>query len=361
MVRFFQWLFAAFEIQIGFPEMMPLVLSLMSRLRRRSAPLRAERREACVTPVRDPRETARALAQAIDRAMERGLWEHADRIAATAMPLAHEHAVLCERMVRLRLVQDKPGAALELIDHCRQQTSSMRLLRSICMLHSGRQFEAHMELREWACKPSAPLPARLLLGLLEWRMGDAEAAVDALHQNLRQIEDPQSLMALMLISASQGNTAQTRWWRSRLQQASAHSFTAPHANPVALSLGLPPSEKKSLAFTGEQVESLGLELLSCETVIPALVQGLQLRPDEPAAGALVKALQRLVKELDNRSAGYAAIVNLLLMLGDRSAAVEWARRGFEANPMSVTLAQLVIDLDQDSTEPQSDQQQERAA
>src|SRR4029453_17641159 len=150
---------------------------------------------------RDEREVARRLADTIERAMDLGLWEHAQRVAESAAQLAHRFPHLADRLARLRLAQRDPQSALNIIDSCAVRPASLRLLRAACLLQLGQRIEAQLDLQEWSRRASAPLQARYMLALLEWHAGDAHAAMEALRRNLRQIEDPRTLTALLLINA----------------------------------------------------------------------------------------------------------------------------------------------------------------
>jgi len=101
---------------------MPRVLRpILARFRRAAAT--PPRRAADRPDVRDDRGKARALADAIDRAMQMGLWEHAGRLARTAARLAPQSSRLSERLARLRLACNDPETALAIIDGCRETTA----------------------------------------------------------------------------------------------------------------------------------------------------------------------------------------------------------------------------------------------
>ena len=162
------------------------IASLLARFRRtdrptdRSAPAAASPAEKALT--------ARALADAIDRAMDMGLWEHAERIARSALRLAPASARLSEQLARLRLAQGRPETALTIIDSPWAQGemyASLRLLRAVCLVQVGRKQSAHSDLLRWSKKSTAPLDARLMLALLEWEAGDDHAATLSLLRNLK--------------------------------------------------------------------------------------------------------------------------------------------------------------------------------
>ena len=84
--------------------------------------------QANEAPMRTEHAIARRLGEAIDRAMDLGLWEHADRVAATALRLAPSHPSLTERLARLRLAQGRCDLALASIDGCRARTAELDTL-----------------------------------------------------------------------------------------------------------------------------------------------------------------------------------------------------------------------------------------
>ena len=146
------------------------------------------------------RRLARRLADAIDRAVAMGLWDHADRLARTAAPMAPDNPRLVEPLARLRLAQGDPERALHMIDTCRTRPASLRLLQATCLLFLGARTDAHLDLYRWSSRASAPLDARLLLGLLE-RGTDDSTAIRTLQRNLRHLEDVRTLQALLLMLA----------------------------------------------------------------------------------------------------------------------------------------------------------------
>ena len=310
----------------------------------------ADRRQArvemtpCTASQRDPRAIARELSQALDRAILRGQWEQADRIAHTAMRLANDHPVLCERLARLRLAQGDAECALHLIETCGASTSSLQLLHVVCLLQLGRLYEAHLELREFATKSCAPVSARLLLGLLEWHSGDPRAAHEAFTRNNRQIEDPHTLIALALINVASGKVEEALRWARRVQHSGAWSPDAPLLQTILNAVGLP-FEIQPSAPALDQIEALAVELLANEHVIPALVRAQQWQGDAATSMLLAGAIEQALPDLEDRPAGYLALFDLSECMGDDASAANWLRRGAADCPMSVTLARQAMELD----------------
>lgn len=296
-----------------------------------------------IDDLRTGRQTARQLCITLDRAMELGLWDHAERVAKSAGRVARLHPGLTERIARLRLLQGNPEAALALIDACPARPASLRLLRNVCLLHAGRRSEAHMDLHYWAGRASCPLMARTLLGLLEWRAGDVPAAIEALVRNLRQMEDSRTLTALAALCIASDRPEQARTWAARLSATCSQTDAAPGIDVVLRSLELP-----GIAETNEpsdlHVQTLAAELLANEDVIPSLVAAQQLQPELSAARLLAAAVEQSLGDLETPSAGYEALARLSLVLDDRDAALDWVRRGIELCPMSAGLVRLSHEL-----------------
>lgn len=295
-------------------------------------------------PQRDEFAIARELSQALDRLMQRGQWEQASRTAQTAIRIAREHPMLCERIARMQLAQRETEASLNLIETCCERTSSLRLLHVACLLQLGRRHEAHLELRHFAMKSCAPVQARLLLGLLEWHSGDTRAAHEALTRNNRQIQDPHTLLALALINMVAGNLEQAVRWAQSVQQSGAWSADAPLFQAILHSVGLP-FEVEPSAPAVDQIEALAVELLANEQVIPALVHAHQSQCDWLRATLLARAIEQALPDLEDRAGGYLALCDLYAAIGDADEAASWLRKGAAACPMSVALARRINELE----------------
>ncbi|MHC4416294.1 MAG: hypothetical protein ACYS0G_13520 [Planctomycetota bacterium] len=294
-------------------------------------------------PAIQARRVARRLAGAVDRAIAEGRWEHADRLAARAARLAPRHARLAESLARLRLAQDDPETALRIIDGCRTRPASLRLLRASCLLLLGARAEAHVDLHRWSGRASAPLDARVLLGLLEWQRGDDAAAVQTLQRNLRHLQDPRTLQALLLISVHRGRAPQAEMWAQRLRAACATGAAdqgGPDVEILLASLGLP-GARRDAEPTPDEINALALGLITCEPALGALVEAQRRRPHLPTVRLIRQALARALCDLSDAAAGFEAMARLSMMLGDEAAARHWAKRGLAENPMSVPLALLL--------------------
>jgi tetratricopeptide (TPR) repeat protein len=287
----------------------------------------------------DPR-LVRRLAEALDRVLERGLWSRADRLIQWAAPLARGHAQLAERIARLRLRQDRPDAALAVIDTVRVQTVSLRLLRAVCLLVEDRPAEAHHELRTLSARPDAPLEARLLLAFAEINAGDLDAARQALHANLRQIDDPRTVAVLLLLERMAGRGDLVRRCTGRLLREDAWTRAAHNIDFMLATLGMHRHENVGEPADAE-VAALAMELIAAEPVIPALIVAMEIEFDAVAARRLAQAIEHVYDELRDAATAAEAAGTLWLMLGRYDVARTWAERAQAGNPMGASAARLL--------------------
>lgn len=272
--------------------------------------------------------------------MELGLWDHAERLAASALRLAMKHPSIADRLARLRLTQGNPDLALAMIESCHKQTAGLRLLRIACLIQLGRKAEAHAELHRWSKRSAAPLDARLLLALLEWEAGDPEAARQAVLRNLKHMEDPRSLELLMLLALHQSRCEPAEKWAQRLRTCAATSPETPDIDLLfrSLNLSLAHHEAEPPAV---QVNGLAMELVMAEPVIPVLVEAQRLQPRRSAARLLCRAIEAALPELSDRAAAFEALMNLEVLLDNHETARNWAERAHELSPMSVSLTRFL--------------------
>ncbi len=290
------------------------------------------------------RGLARRLADVIDGAVALGLWDHADRLAKTAAAMAPDCPRLVEALARLRLAQGDPERALRMIDTCRTRPASLRLLRATCLLFLGERTEAHLDLYRWSSRASAPLDARLLLGLLE-RGTDDSTAIRTLQRNLRHLEDVRTLQALLLINTRRGRAEQSQTWAGRLRAgcSACSDDQAAITDLLLQSLGMT-GLGAGAAPTPDQVNALAMELITFESAIPTLAEAQRRRPHLPTARLLARAVELALPDLSDGSAALQVLARLSVVLGDREAALRFAERGLARNPMSAQLALLVDEL-----------------
>ncbi len=312
---------------------------LLARLRQWAVPRGPDRgRDAG-----QARRVARRLAAAIEKAGDAAA---AGRYAERGARFAAKSARLTECLARLHLSGGDPETALRTIDGCRSRPASLRLLRAACLLLLGQRAEAHLDLLHWSARATAPLDARVLLALLEWQRGHHDDAIRSLQRNLRHLDDPRTLAALVLVCAHRGRSGQVAFWASRLREAARVGGThgAPDVEILLQSLGLP-GRAGEASPVRQEIDSLAMELLTAEPAIPALVEAQRLRPDPATIALLRQALERTHGDLADQSAGAEALSRLALLEGDRDATARWARRGLDLNPMSASLTRLANELD----------------
>jgi hypothetical protein len=318
--------------------------SLLGWRRRRDTPTAA----VAVQPgpqTEDLRQRARALADAIDEAMEQGHWSRAERLARSAPRLARHSARLTERLARLRLAQGDPETALNLIDGAPRKLDSTRLMRAACLIQLGRKDEAHADLLCWSRRSTAPLDARLLLALLEWEAGDHHAAGMVLQRNLRHLEDPRTVELKLLLAVARHRDDQAQEWADRLCRCTFLGSRATHRDLMLYSLGIPPQQAQQ-ERTKEQIEALAIELVSHEHLLPSLIAALEIERHTQSARFVYDGLIEGLDELSDRTQGFAFLARLALLCEDRAAARDWTTRGLDENPMSASLRLLLDRLDE---------------
>jgi hypothetical protein len=276
--------------------------------------------------------------------MALGHWDHADRLARTAASLAPGYPRLAEPLARLRLAQGDPETALRVIEGCRTLPASLRLLRATCNLFLGARAEVDLDLHRWSARASAPLDARLILGLLEWRRDD-DGATRTLQGNLRHLEDPRTLQALLLVCLGSGRDEQARTWARRLRNGCAGGgrSVAGSIDLMLRSLGMAgvrPDEQPST----ERVNALAMELITFEPAIETLTEAQRRRTHLPTVRLLRLAIEQALPDLCDSAEALHALARLSILEGDLEAAREFTRLGLDENPMSAPLTLLFQEL-----------------
>lgn len=263
------------------------------------------------------RDVVRRLCRTLDRAMALGLLEHAQRVAATAARFSGSHPRLTERLARLRLVLNDPRGAIEIIERQpAERTSSLQLLYAACLLRTDRRAEAHLLLHRLASKTSAPLGARLMLGIVEFQTGNVDAAINALLRNLRQIDDPRTLLALTLVSSAAARTDMSARWARRLEGCVYSGPSAIDQRRMFLilrSLGLA-SSPLGCNVAPARLSGLADELVEFEEVISALVAWQRIILDQSDVRLLRDAIKAAMPRLLDQAAAHEAINELEFLL-----------------------------------------------
>ncbi len=274
---------------------------------------------------RQGRLRIRPIAGAIDDAMHRGRFAEAERLIDSALRLAPSSPAVLERLARLRLALGDPHTALAVLDGFRLVTASSRLLRLTCLAHIGRFDEALSELRRWAKRSTAPLPARRLLAMLEIDDGRADDALPVLYDNLRKIEDPGTLRMLIVVHHAASRVGRATPLVTRLLDTAVSEQDRRRARRFLASLDLltcDPMERPS----EPQIERLAAEFTTCEQAIEPLVRAQQRRPDHRVMRLVRAALQRCAGDLSDPAAARRAIAELSIMIANQDA-LELGRAG----------------------------------
>ncbi|MHC4947520.1 MAG: hypothetical protein ACYTG1_04575 [Planctomycetota bacterium] len=264
-------------------------------------------------PGRRSRETerrlaTRALADAINRALDLGHLTHAAQLADDA-PHHVDDPRLVEGLARLHLAWNDAESALARVDLCPGTTPALRLLRAACLVQLGGRAVARRELRAWTRSRRAPVEARLMLALLDWEEGDVHGATLAVLKNRPRLEDPRSLELLLLIAVAEQRPEQARVWADRLEAL------GPSATIGRAVLGL---EDRSVApTTAGAVATLADEIRHAEDVLPALVEAQRLEPDPATALLIKRAVLRAFDDLRDQPTALACFARLTAAPDDR--------------------------------------------
>jgi len=298
-------------------------------------------------------QQAKQLCDAIDRGAELNLWDHIERLAASATKLPWFDAPLADRLARIRVAQGEPETAIAMLDRGVNSPASSRLLRILCLLHTGAQTEAQLALMEWSRERDAgPMPTEglLLLALLEWQSGDIEEATRLLRDIGEHAEGENARwtkMMRVLLAAAQG-----QWDRATSRAESlAESDNGIAEREISimldsLRLGRPvdPEQQRH-----ERIEQMASELPTMAHLIEPLVEAQRRQLETPVAEELLAALELAFEHMGEHQAIAAeALGHLHQLLGEHDAAINWARRGLVLNPMSARLVLLLHELEGDT-------------
>lgn len=333
---------------VRLPLVMPKLLApfLDSFRRRSSSAASSNAAEAERLP---QRQLARNFADAIDQTMALRQWEQAQRLADAAGRLAPDNARLSEQLARLKLVQGDPETALAIVDSCKTMPASLRLLRAVCQWLLGAKVDAHLDLIQWSKKASAPLDARLLLALMDWKSGDLQESIKTLRQNLRHLDDPRTLETLFLISLHRGRKEQAENWAQQLRQCPLATSSVPIADVMLRSLGQTGIPKQS-QVTDKLVATLAMELISFEAAILPLVEAQHRKSKPHTIRLLCSAIERALGEVSDRAAAIHSLARLYALQGDLRSARRWALSGQAEFPMYVPLALMARKFSQNEAE-----------
>jgi len=155
-------------------------------------------------PEKAPRVSLRSLIEQINEAADRSDETRLhDLIDRAAIHLARSPS-LAESVARARLAGGDAECALRIVECVRQPGDSLRLLRIICQLSTGRRGDAHAELLTWCRGRTAPIAAFHLLSLLERRPGQTTTSHSVLLTAQQIQDDARTAMLLAIHHAEEG-------------------------------------------------------------------------------------------------------------------------------------------------------------
>ena len=268
-----------------------------------------------------------------------------ERLIAAASRLAGRHPGLTERVARWRLVQGRPDVALAMADAAssRKPRASLRLLRATCLLSLGRESEAHLDLLSWSRKASAPLKARVMLALLEWRHGRPRDGIRLLRRNLNHLDDQTSRDAAVAICVSSGRDDLANKFANEAATTMLTDAESRRSAIMRETLGLA-TPKAQIASSPDTIRALATELIACEPAIRVLVEAQQRQPDTATLKLLIDAVELALPELADEAAALEAMAKIDVLLDRRVDALSCVERALELNPLSASLELLHQDL-----------------
>lgn len=335
-------------MMVRLPLVMPKLLApFLGSLRRRSASTASS--NAATAQQHSQRQLARNFADAIDQAMALRQWEQAQRLADASGRLAPDHARLSEQLARFKLIQGDPETALAIVESCNTMPASLRLLRAVCQWLLGAKVDAHLDLLQWSKKASAPLDARLLLALIDWKAGDSQESIKNLHKNLKHLDDPRTLETMFLISMHGGHKEQSENWAQQLRQCLLATASVPVADVMLRSLGQTGMPQQT-QVTELHIATLAMELISFEAAILPLVEAQHQQKNPHTVRLLCRAIERAIDELSDRAAAIHSLARLYALQGDLRSARRWALSGQAEFPMYVPLALMARKFAQDEVD-----------
>lgn len=249
----------------------------------------------------------------------------------------------CEREARALLAAGDVDRALESAQRQEPHTSSSLMLLNICRILAGRRVEAQLDLTDWSKRACCPMDARILLALLRLEDGDRRGAIASLARNVAQIDDPNTIQAMIVIHAERKDAGEAQRWAQRLCQLAVFWTDRPMVAGWLRAVGLEvcecPAEPPDAL-----VEQLALEVLACESVIPSLEAAARYDLSHPRALLLLRALESAFDRLEAPVPACEAMARLALTLGDAATARRWIDVGLGLNPLCAPLAILLSTL-----------------
>jgi hypothetical protein len=286
------------------------------------------------------------LRDAIVDALRCGRRSLARRLADTAARLDRTSPSLAAAIMRVRLQQALPSAALAASEHAARFTPELRLLRAVAQLDLGQWLEAHLELSHAAAREDLDPAGLQLLAHLEHREGDRRQARSLLNE-LRGRGGAHRALALLLCDAIEtGESLRARDLAESLFRYAALPEGRAEIEVMLAVLGVPPASSHATADLG-QVSRLAAELALAPALVGTLVEAHHRQFDAPSARMLRQALESAAGKMVEPAKAHAAIVELTLMLDGPEVASTRLHAAVESYPMSTTLRALDERLDRE--------------
>lgn len=283
-----------------------------------------------------------ALSRALRLALGRGQCALAHELGEAAFRLEVMPAGLSEALARLRVAEGKLHRALAVLESADTSSPTIRLLRAACLIELGQPFEAHADLAALCDLHHAPAGARHLLAILEWSLGDAAAADEALRPRGGHGNDPLGLQLLLTMAVICGEPEQAHTLARRLEQWCLFPTLREGIRVFLASLG-EARVIESLAPGDDMINRLARELIEAEILVPVLLEAQRRRFDRLSARLLELALARALPAFAQPAVAYAALTELALRLDGPTAARVWLEAGLVRHPMSTELRRLERD------------------
>jgi len=288
----------------------------------------------------------RGLREAIVDALRRGHRSLARRLADTAARLDRTGPSLAAAIMRVRLQQSLPFAALAASEHAARLTPELHLLRAVAHLDLGQWLEAHLELSHAAAREDLGPAGLQLLAHLEHREGDRRQARSLLNE-LRGCGGEQRALALLLCDAIEtGQNLRAQDLADSLFQHAAIPEGRAEIEAMLAILGISSGSFQATA-SPRQVSRLAAELALAPALIGTLVEAQRRQFDAPSARMLSQALESAAGKMVEPAKARAAIVELTLMLDGPEVAATVLHAAIEDYRMSTTLRALQERLDRE--------------
>lgn len=281
----------------------------------------------------------RGLREAIVDAMDTGRCSLAQRLADAAARLPRTSPSLAAAIMRVRLRQSLPSAALAACNHASRMTPELHLLRAVAHLDMRQWLEAHIELSHAAARGALCAQGVQLLAHLECRSGDRQQ-MQSLLKELRSRGREREAIALLLCDAVEcGEAEPARELALALHEHAA--LPSQRAEVESALAGMGHVRRSTQPAAGEGlIARLASELVLSPAMLNPLIEAQRRQFDGPSAQLLRDALERGLEKMIDPMTAEAAIVQLTLVLDGPAVASARLAAAIERHPMCAPLRSL---------------------